>query len=1316
MKIMHNYFVVFCVIAIAFFALKIDSDYKTVFKNKATIKKEKEKVKGAIEWLNRRRVNLQTGKIDINDVIKAQDQVAAFQNLKNSSSLGLSWIEMGPSNVGGRTRAILIDNVDNNLMFAGGVAGGLWKSTNAGNSWSKVSGADFWDNINISSMCQASNGDIYVGTGEGFYYNGGTGTGGLIGSGIWKSTDHGQVFNKLTSTWSNDSINGIAVKEIFSNVNRLAVDPSDYNFIYASTNRGLMASNDAGNTWYNPIVERYINQYGSNIPLYNSFRSDDVKVANDGCVISSVGNKAYFSNGKPYNNNIESITKSNDNVVLVVGKNGTVLKSLNSGNSWSPVTSGIYTHIYSYSQSGVSSGIAVGSSGKIYKTLNCGNAWQSITSGTTAQLESVFFVSSIVGHTVGYNGTILKTTNGGLTWTASTSGTTNNLHSVSFGTTSSTLARGFAVGDNGTIKKTTNGGSSWINSVSGTTQNLKSVFYINSTVSFAVGDSATILKTINGGASWLHLDAGFGNSITLNSVYFINDTTGFIVGTNGLILRTDDYGVNWTSIYSGTTANLNKIYFKGSVGYIVGDGGTILKTTNSGYSWSTLTSGVSVNLHALYFNDFIKVKTTSAHGLNNGDIVSLITVANDYNSSGTVFSAVSSNEFNIDIPYTIDTNNLYGVLGHITNIINLYAKGALSPNVARLEFAFSPLNSDYIYCSAVQTDGKLENVYQSKNKGINWSIIAAGGNGLFDPLGNQGTYGNSIAVFPNNSESTLLGGIDIWKRLQGGIYEQISVWNNESISSYVHADIHSLVFHPSYSTNNTFFVGCDGGIFKSANSGSTFSAINNNYNVTQFYSVATSPQGAVVGGTQDNGTQYISSSVTSPSSAFKISGGDGGYSFCSALNPNVIFSSTYYGTVYRSQNAGSSTSTYYAGAYTEANFVTPFRVWESFHDSLSTDSVSYTYPIGSPIIYSGQTISIVATSKINNRPINCNYTVNNDDTLYPGESIKVQDYYQAMFVLGMNNKIVVSRNPLDFASGTTVNSATNISGLVETLEFSKDGNILYVATTNRIYRIDSLYKYRTIPQIMSIQADLIGVIGSQTITSMAVDPQNSENLIVTLGNYGYPNHVYYSTNAATCPTSSSLSNFTLVQGNLPEMPVYSSLIFWNDSKTVIIGTEYGVFSTADITNANVLWSKESAFPNVATFMLTQQLFENKWDNGVSNHGYIYAATHGRGLWRSESNSGPLFEKIVQKLPENDSFTVFPNPAHETANIEFFAKKSEFALINIYNSTGTIVKQFSQNQLIGSNIISFDVSGLQKGIYYVSMKTEQKLMTTKLIVY
>lgn len=46
-----------------------------------------------------------------------------------------TWIEIGPGNIGGRTRAIVIDPTDSNIMYAAGVAGGVWKSTDAGASW-----------------------------------------------------------------------------------------------------------------------------------------------------------------------------------------------------------------------------------------------------------------------------------------------------------------------------------------------------------------------------------------------------------------------------------------------------------------------------------------------------------------------------------------------------------------------------------------------------------------------------------------------------------------------------------------------------------------------------------------------------------------------------------------------------------------------------------------------------------------------------------------------------------------------------------------------------------------------------------------------------------------------------------------------------------------------------------------------------------------------------------------------------------------------------------------------------------------------------
>ena len=60
----------------------------------------------------------------------------ANQNLRGTSVQTITgWSSIGPGNVGGRTRALAIDPVNPNNMYAAGVAGGVWKSTDAGDSW-----------------------------------------------------------------------------------------------------------------------------------------------------------------------------------------------------------------------------------------------------------------------------------------------------------------------------------------------------------------------------------------------------------------------------------------------------------------------------------------------------------------------------------------------------------------------------------------------------------------------------------------------------------------------------------------------------------------------------------------------------------------------------------------------------------------------------------------------------------------------------------------------------------------------------------------------------------------------------------------------------------------------------------------------------------------------------------------------------------------------------------------------------------------------------------------------------------------------------
>ena len=64
-----------------------------------------------------------------------------------SGALG-TWQSIGPGNVGGRTRALLIDPVNPDVMYAAAVAGGIWKTTNGGNSWAPLN--DFLANIAVT--------------------------------------------------------------------------------------------------------------------------------------------------------------------------------------------------------------------------------------------------------------------------------------------------------------------------------------------------------------------------------------------------------------------------------------------------------------------------------------------------------------------------------------------------------------------------------------------------------------------------------------------------------------------------------------------------------------------------------------------------------------------------------------------------------------------------------------------------------------------------------------------------------------------------------------------------------------------------------------------------------------------------------------------------------------------------------------------------------------------------------------------------------------------------------------------------------------
>ncbi len=57
------------------------------------------------------------------------------KDIEKDNPTSLVWSERGPNNVGGRTRALAGDVSNPNIIIAGGITGGIWRSANSGNSW-----------------------------------------------------------------------------------------------------------------------------------------------------------------------------------------------------------------------------------------------------------------------------------------------------------------------------------------------------------------------------------------------------------------------------------------------------------------------------------------------------------------------------------------------------------------------------------------------------------------------------------------------------------------------------------------------------------------------------------------------------------------------------------------------------------------------------------------------------------------------------------------------------------------------------------------------------------------------------------------------------------------------------------------------------------------------------------------------------------------------------------------------------------------------------------------------------------------------------
>jgi photosystem II stability/assembly factor-like uncharacterized protein len=247
------------------------------------------------------------------------------------------WTFRGPANVGGRTRALLVDPLDPSKLLAGSVGGGLWKSADAGAHWSRVD--DFLPNLAICSLARDPQDHrvIYAGTGEGFFN-----ADAIDGSGIFKSVDGGDTWSQLPGTTTWDS------------VNRLAISPTDSHLILAATRYGgIERSTDGGATWNLPTFTQ--GSYDVAFSPHDGMKAvaeilDYDFVADDWfhrAVYSTDGGASWSLAAPPFDLlygfssrlELAYAPANGDIVYLNSGADGLIYRSTDGGHTYSPQTS-----------------------------------------------------------------------------------------------------------------------------------------------------------------------------------------------------------------------------------------------------------------------------------------------------------------------------------------------------------------------------------------------------------------------------------------------------------------------------------------------------------------------------------------------------------------------------------------------------------------------------------------------------------------------------------------------------------------------------------------------------------------------------------------------------------------------------------------------------------------------------------------------------------------------------------------------------------------------------------------------------------------
>lgn len=475
----------------------------------------------------------------------------------------------------------------------------------------------------------------------------------------------------------------------------------------------------------------------------------------------------------------------------------------------------------------------------------------------------------------------------------------------------------------------------------------------------------------------------------------------------------------------------------------------------------------------------------------------------------------------------------------------------------RIEFAYALSSPNIVYASQNTNEGSL---YVSTDGGVTYTLRNTGTNYLEA----QGWYGNCIWVDPTNPNNLVVGGIDTWRSMDGGntltpisdwVYNQSKQLNDVNASA--HADHHALVGAPGFDgvSVTALYDGNDGGLVVATNiytvtTTNGWNNLNHNLGITQPFGIAANPTTlTTIIGSQDNGSTRFTT-VGGVNGWHLWSGGDGGFCAADPTDPNYFYGEYVNLQIYRSTDGAQTSSYIYGGSLTDAG-IADAGVPDGYDDDDPNAPTAANFI--APFILDPNYASTMLAGGSN---------------LWRTVNVKAATPAWTNIKTGI-------------ASGSFISAIAVAPGNSDIIWVGHNDGSVY-ATTNGTSATPTW-----------VQKDL----GSPNLPNrycnrLAIDPTNPNIVYAAFGGFSADN-LYRTSDGGT--------TWTNLAGSLPAAPIYSIVIASFNHNYIYVGTEVGVFGSA---NAGASWSTANEGPaNV-------QVLELAWARN-----YLLAATHGRGAYR-----------------------------------------------------------------------------------------------------